>query len=246
MLCAYYSPGIRTLETLISLGCKPEQIHLLSHNDERNQTLISFAQTNNISTKTSSIKQKETKQWIEKINPDIILSTYFRHIIPQEILNIPQYGGINIHPSLLPKYMGTFSIPWAIINGEKETGFTFHFMTAKIDVGNIILQKKIPIKNTDTAYSLYHKIIIESTKYLEKILTLVISKKYKGKQQVGKSQYFKREVPFGGHINPMWDINKIEHFIRAMYFPPFKGAMLNINGQEKEIFSIEEYRKTIS
>ena len=62
-------------------------------------------------------------------------------MIIKEILNIPKYGGINLHPSLLPKYRGTFSCPWAIINNEKKTGITYHFMNEKFDDGKIVLQK---------------------------------------------------------------------------------------------------------
>jgi len=71
-------------------------------------------------------------------NPDIIISMYYSYIIPGDILT---KNSFNLHPSLLPKYRGCSSLTWAMINGDKEAGFTYHFMNEKIDDGKIILRE---------------------------------------------------------------------------------------------------------
>ena len=80
-------------------------------------------------------------------------------LIPEKILSISNLGGVNLHPSLLPKYRGAFSCPWAIINGEKTTGITYHYMNKKFDDGNIILQKSVKITKEETAFSLYNTLL---------------------------------------------------------------------------------------
>ena len=90
--------------------------------------------------------------WIERIRelaPDIIFSFYYRNIVGPEILAIPPSGCLNLHGSLLPKYRGRVPINWALVNGEKETGVTLHYMTARPDEGNIVARQKIRIDNDD-------------------------------------------------------------------------------------------------
>jgi UDP-4-amino-4-deoxy-L-arabinose formyltransferase/UDP-glucuronic acid dehydrogenase (UDP-4-keto-hexauronic acid decarboxylating) len=79
--------------------------------------------------------------WVDKIKelrPDILLSFYYRHLIRAEILDIPKAGCLNLHGSLLPKYRGRAPINWVLINGERETGVTLHYMTPRADDGDIV------------------------------------------------------------------------------------------------------------
>ena len=103
----------------------------------------------------------------------MFISIYYRLLIPYSIISLAKYSGINMHPSYLPFYKGAFSNSWAIINGEKFTGITFHYMTDKIDSGNIIFQKKINITKNDTAYSLYLKQLYITLKQLKYLINLV-------------------------------------------------------------------------
>lgn len=241
VLASFYTPGIRAIEYLIQKGFTPNQIHLLTHDDERNRMLIDFAKIHNIESQTFSVKSSDAYSWIKSINPDILFSLYFRNIIPEAVLGVPALGAINLHPALLPKNRGTFSSPWAIINDDKITGFTYHFMDPSVDTGNILLQKSVKIAPKETAYSLYHKLIIEGLKKFPQVLQMVINKN-KGYQQQGESSYYPRKVPYEGYIDPNWDLQMIDRFIRAMYFPPFKGAMVKLNnGEEREVLSIKEY-----
>lgn len=89
---------------------------------------------------------------------DLILLLSWRHLMSEEVFNIPQLGVVNLHYSLLPKYRGTYPNCWAIIEGEKHTGVTFHWIDKGIDSGNIIAQSEIKIDRSDTSKSLLSKL----------------------------------------------------------------------------------------
>lgn len=247
LLTAFYTPGIRAIEYLIQAGFRPQQICLLTHDEDRNQSLLVFVATHGIETKTFPVKSTLARDWIKEFQPDILFSLYFRDIIPQSILDIPPLGGVNLHPALLPKYRGTFSAPWTIINDEAYTGFTYHYMLSQVDAGNIILQRKVPIRSDDTAYSLYHKLIDKGMSAFPEAFKLVTKDKYPGIPQSGESSYYSRKVPFGGCINPQWSREQIDRFIRAMYFPPFRGACVRlVDGGEQEVSSLTEFESLIA
>lgn len=103
------------------------------------------------------LNDKEFQDEINSMSPDLIIVVAFR-ILPKEIFTIPKLGSFNLHASLLPKYRGAAPINHALINGEKETGVTSFFLREKVDTGNIILQKKIQIEDTDDAGSLHDKL----------------------------------------------------------------------------------------
>jgi methionyl-tRNA formyltransferase len=94
-------------------------------------------------------------EWVAKIKelkPDLIILTAFGQIIPQEILDIPKYKALNIHPSLLPKYRGASPIQSAILNGENETGVCLMIMDQELDHGPILAKSKIQILNSKITY----------------------------------------------------------------------------------------------
>ena len=94
----------------------------------------------------------------------------------------------------------------------------------KILTKNIIIQKKIPISNNDTGYSLFHKLITLGIDNLD-LLFKLLNNNYLGEKQQGTSSYYSRKVPFEGIINKNWDLGKKERFKRAIYFPPFPEAI---------------------
>ena len=100
---------------------------------------------------------------LKKFNILTIFSFHYRRNLPEYILELPQNGCINLHCSLLPKYRGKAPVNWQIINGEKKSGFTLHYMTKDIDEGDIIYQFEIPISYDDNILSLYRKIESEIT-----------------------------------------------------------------------------------
>jgi methionyl-tRNA formyltransferase len=104
-----------------------------------------------------SLKDEKFISDIKELNPDLIIVVAFR-ILPVEVFTIPKLGTFNLHASLLPKYRGAAPINRAIMNGEKETGVTTFFLQEKVDTGNIILQRKIAIKDEDDAGIIHDKL----------------------------------------------------------------------------------------
>jgi methionyl-tRNA formyltransferase len=99
------------------------------------------------------LKSPDFERAIRETNPDVIVVVAFR-ILPKEIFTLATKGAFNLHASLLPKYRGAAPINWAIINGETETGVSTFFLQEKVDTGNIILQKSLPIEPNEVATEL--------------------------------------------------------------------------------------------
>ena len=99
------------------------------------------------------LKVKNNIEFIDEIkalNPDIICVVAYGRILPKEILEIPKYGCINVHGSLLPKYRGAAPIQWAVINGEEKTGITTMYMDVGMDTGDMILKEEVEIGKDET------------------------------------------------------------------------------------------------
>ncbi len=101
------------------------------------------------------VKNEEATAAIRELAPDLIVVAAYGQILSQEILDIPAYGCINVHASLLPRHRGAAPIQWAILKGDDRTGVTIMQMDAGMDTGDILLQKEIPLHGTETAEELY-------------------------------------------------------------------------------------------
>lgn len=117
---------------------------------------------------------KEEYQEIINLNPDLIITCAYGQIIPRQLLEAPRLGCINVHASLLPKLRGGAPIHKAIIEGHSKTGITIMYMNTKMDEGDIITQREIPILDTDTASSLHDKLSILGKDLLLETLPSII------------------------------------------------------------------------
>jgi len=116
-----------------------------------------FALENSIEVlQPESLKETSFIESLKSLNPDLFIIIAFR-ILPPEIFKIPRLGSINLHASLLPRYRGAAPINWAIIKGDKVSGITTFFLDDKVDTGNIILQKEIPIDINESFGEVYYK-----------------------------------------------------------------------------------------
>jgi methionyl-tRNA formyltransferase len=120
---------------------------------------------------------------LKKLKPDLIIVAAYGKILPKEVLEIPGFGAINIHPSLLPKFRGPSPIQNALLLGEKETGTTLMLMDAGMDSGDIIFQEKIEIEDDDNALTLTKKLSTLSKEAILKIIPLWIDRKIEAKPQ---------------------------------------------------------------
>lgn len=118
-------------------------------------------------------KVKNNPEFLEEIknlNPDVICVVAYGKILPQELLDIPKLGCINVHGSLLPKYRGAAPIQWAVLNGDKVTGVTTMYMDAGMDTGDIILKKEVEIGEEETTGELWDRLSIIGGKLLVETL----------------------------------------------------------------------------
>ena len=123
----------------------------------------------------NKVKEPEFVQVLKDINPDVIVVIAFGQILSKDILDIPKYGCINVHASLLPKYRGAAPIQWAVIDGEEVTGVDTMYMEEGLDTGDIIDTKIVKLEEKETGGSLFDKLaisggelIIETLEKLEK------------------------------------------------------------------------------
>ena len=119
-------------------------------------------------------KNEEFIEQIKALNPDVICVVAYGKILPQEILDIPKYGSINVHGSLLPKYRGAAPIQWAVLNGDKVTGVTTMYMSAGMDTGDMILKREVTIGDDETTGELWDRLskiggelLVETVKKIE-------------------------------------------------------------------------------
>jgi len=133
--------------------------------------IISWAQDNGISVFTpDDPNSQEFVQTLKKLEPDLYVLVSYGHILGSGILAIPHFGGINVHPSLLPRYRGAAPIQRALMAGETETGVSVIFMDEKIDHGNIVFQQKIAIEPDDTYGILLERLCTVSTDHITGII----------------------------------------------------------------------------
>ncbi|MFH1841551.1 MAG: methionyl-tRNA formyltransferase [Candidatus Nealsonbacteria bacterium] len=176
--------------------------------------------------KISVLQPKEIKdaaKEISLIKPDLIVVAAFGRFLPEEILKIPKYGSLNLHPSLLPKYRGSSPIQYAILQGEKETGTTIFLIDNEMDHGPILSQEKTTIGKNETAEQLHNRLAVLSAKLLINTIPAWLRKEIKLKpQDEEKATYTKILKKGDGKIDWKKTAEEIENKIRAFY--PWPGS----------------------
>ncbi|CEN24439.1 methionyl-tRNA formyltransferase [[Clostridium] sordellii] len=110
---------------------------------------------------------------LKEINPELIVVVAFGQILPKSILDIPKFGCVNVHASLLPKYRGAAPLNWVIINGEEKTGVTTMYMDVGLDTGDMILKSEIPLDDEITAGELHDKMMVQGAEVLKDTIDLI-------------------------------------------------------------------------
>ena len=110
------------------------------------------------------LKIRETYDLIKSLNPDAIVVVAYGKILPKNIIDMPKYGCINVHGSLLPRYRGAAPIQWSIINGDKVTGISTMFIDEGLDTGDILLQSKVSINGDETSEELKKRLSYKNFK----------------------------------------------------------------------------------
>lgn len=174
---------------------------------------------------------------------DLGISMYYPRLVKEDVLDLPRNGAFNFHPSLLPMHRGCFSAPWAILDGDTETGVTCHEMLAEVDRGRVLCQTRVPVTVDDTAFSLYYKLVDSALTLLEDAISQVVCAPLLLVEQKEGGSYHRREIPFDGTINMDWPEEMVDRFIRAMYFPPHLPAKLEIGEKTHWVTSLADYKR---
>ena len=169
--------------------------------------------------------------------PDLIVLVAYGKIIPKEILSIPEYGCINVHASLLPKYRGAAPIQWALMNGEKETGVTIFKLDEGLDTGAILLQEKIKIEDSDNAATLSEKLFRLGGELLLKAIKLIEDGKALYVPQALQESYAPSITVESGNIDFKKSAEEIHNRIRALN--PWPGAYTFYKGKRLKMLSSE-------
>ncbi|HEJ7171453.1 bifunctional UDP-4-amino-4-deoxy-L-arabinose formyltransferase/UDP-glucuronic acid oxidase ArnA [Serratia marcescens] len=175
--------------------------------------------------------------WVDRIRdlqPDVIFSFYYRHMLSDEILSLAPQGGFNLHGSLLPHYRGRAPVNWALVNGETETGATLHKMVKRPDAGDIVGQQKVTIADSDTALTLHKKVLEAAQAVLkEQLPKLKNGTATFTKQDESQTSYFGRRTAADGEILWHKSAKEINNLVRAVT-EPYPGAFSYL-GQRKLI-----------
>ena len=180
------------------------------------------------------IKEKESVEELKKFPADIFVVAAFGQILSKEILEMPKFGCINIHASLLPKYRGAAPIQWAVINGEEKTGVTIMQMNEGLDTGDMLLKKEVILDRKETGESLHDKLMEEGAKAITEALPLIEAGALQGeKQNDEESCYAKMLNKALGKIDFTKSATEIERLVRGLNSWPsaytfYKGKQLKI------------------
>lgn len=162
---------------------------------------------------------------IDEFQPDILLSAGFDRIIQPDVFNKVQYT-VNIHFAKLPSYRGCYSIPWAVINNEKDIGVTLHEIARGIDNGPIILQRSFSNNLQASCHSLYNQAVeLGVEMFIEFLNRLDQREEYTAvEQDDNEATYYPMVVPYNGKIQWSQTTCCVANYIRACHFPPYPGA----------------------
>lgn len=162
--------------------------------------------------------------------PDLLLSFYYRRVLPDEMLDAPPLGAFNMHGSLLPKFRGRAPVNWAIVKGETRTGATLHRMRTRADAGEIVDQEAVPIGPDDTALEVQTRVTAAAVAVLARRLDeLKAGAAPATPQDESKATRFGRRRPEDGRIDWSRPAREVHDLVRAVTHP-FPGAFTDLFG----------------
>lgn len=182
-------------------------------------------------------KNEEFIEQIKKLNPDLICVVAYGKILPKELLDIPKYGCINVHGSILPKYRGAAPIQWAILNGDKKTGVTTMYMDVGMDTGDMILKKEVEIGEDETTGELWDRLKIEGGKLLVETLKQIENGTAPTEKQgddYTMAPMLSKEM---AKIDWNKSVKEIKNLVRGLN--PIMGAYTFLNGKKIKFWKVD-------
>lgn len=185
------------------------------------------------------VRDPEFIALLRKLDPDVIVVAAFGQIIPGEILEMPRYGCLNVHASLLPSYRGAAPIQWAILDGQKETGVTIMKMGEGLDTGDMLMQESIEIAPDETGGSLFDKLSTLGGELLTETLELAGEDALVPEKQPEESptDYARMITKADGLIDWTQDAAVIERYVRGLN--PWPSAYTRLDGKILKIWKAD-------
>ena len=190
------------------------------------------------------VREPEFVELLRSLKPDVMVVAAFGQIITKEILEMPKYGCINVHASLLPAYRGAAPIQWAVINGDKESGVAIMQMDEGIDTGDMIEKAVVPIAEDETGGSLFDKLSHTGAKLCVKVL-----KDLEEGTAVGKKQPEESTTPYAkmidkkmGEVDWKKSAKEIEQLIRGLN--PWPSAYTKVHGKTLKLWKAKVLLET--
>lgn len=181
------------------------------------------------------IRDEEAVRYLSGIECDIAVVAAFGQILPKSILDMPEFGCINIHASLLPKYRGAAPIQWAILNGEDKSGVTIMQMGEGLDDGDILLTKEVALDGTETGGSLFDDLAVLGGKAVLEALDLIKQGKTTPvKQDESKATHVSMISKELGLIDFTKPASVIERYVRGLN--PWPSAYSSLKGRNLKIW----------
>jgi methionyl-tRNA formyltransferase len=165
------------------------------------------------------------------LKPDLIVVAAYGHILPQAILDLPRFGCLNVHTSLLPKYRGAAPIQWAIADGETQTGVTIMRMDAGMDTGDILTQRPTPILAEDDSATLHNRLAQLGADLLLETIPGYVSGTVQPRPQPEGASYAPKIKKEDGHIR--WNLPARTILNRMRAFRPWPGAFTFLNREPR-------------
>lgn len=182
------------------------------------------------------IREPEAVEKMRALSPEVIVVVAFGQIIPQEILDMPKYGCINVHASLLPKYRGAAPIQWAVLNGEEKSGVTIMRMDAGLDTGDMLAKAEVVLDREETAGSLFDKLSSCGASLLAETLPTLENQTavYEKQPEESPTDYARMITKQDGRINWCSSAVKLERLVRGM--SPWPSAYTSLNGKTLKVW----------
>ncbi len=186
-----------------------------------------------------NLKAPEFQEELKSLNADLFTVVAFR-MLPDAVWQMPEYGTINLHGSLLPQYRGAAPINWAVMNGEEKTGATTFFIQKEIDTGNILDSVEISISENMTAGELHDEMMVKGAECLVKTIHAIQAQKAEGKPQSEFNLEDLKPAPklYRETCKISWfrTANEVHNHIRGL--SPFPGAWTELSDEKKTVFKI--------
>lgn len=234
VICANSELGVVCLSTLLELGA--EVAAVFTHPDDPAdrgwfRSVRELAQARGLPVFVDA--PLGAPEWLERLRawrPEFLFSFYYRRLLPQAVLDVAARGALNVHGSLLPRYRGRCPTNWVLVQGERETGVTLHYMVARADAGDIVAQRRVAIADDDTAITLYRKQAAAAAAMLrEAYPQLCAGTAPRRPMDVAAGSYFGGRGPQDGAIDWQRPARQLYDLVRAVTHP-YPGAYAHWEG----------------